>query len=350
LEDAPWTLLKSLTREAEKEKAFLVAQEYARDLQHYAVNLWHKLADLNSVLPITPDIYLKAWALSKPKLEFDTILYDEAQDASGVMMKLINEQDAQKIWVGDRRQQIYAWRGAVNAMDKIETHNNSSLTQSFRFGQPIAELANCVLRKFLDDRDFKVIGSPHVKSVIGVVKNPKAFICRTNRTAIAELMRALAKGKRVHLDVGVYELITDIESAQALKAGRRPRSPALQVFQSWDEVVIYSKTDVGSDLKPLVKMLDSWPAEVLLQALEKTKSVKAEEADLTIATAHRSKGKEYPSVKLGSDFPWPATGEKESKHRFTQEDAYLLYVALTRAMNELDISECRAAQVALERS
>ena len=349
-ENAPWEMLLALTKEGERDKAKAIAAGYVNELQPHATALWNKLIDLDSLLPIIPDIYLKAWALTQPTLEYDFILFDEAQDASGVMMKLIHDQNTQNIWVGDRRQQIFAWRGAINAMDKIQTDNVCTLTRSFRYGQPVAELANCVLRNFLHERDFSVVGNPNVKSVIGKVKNPSAFICRTNRTAIGELMRALGQGKRVHMVGGVQELVYDIESAQSLMEGGRPRSPSLQVFNTWGELVEYAKSEVGSDLSPLVKMLDRWPAKTLLKALNAIKDVKETEADLIISTAHRAKGKEFPSVKLGSDFPWPSSKDKDCKHAFVPEDANLLYVAITRAMYELDISECMAAQVALEGS
>jgi hypothetical protein len=349
-ENAPWELLLSLTKEGERDKAKDIASSYVAELQHHVVALWNKLVDLESLLPINPDIYLKAWALTRPRIEADFVLFDEAQDASGLMMKLIHDQDTQNIWVGDRRQQIFAWRGAVNAMDKIQTDNVCSLTRSFRYGQPVAELANCVLRNFLGESAFSIVGNPNVTSVIRKVKNPSAFICRTNRTAIAELMRALGQGKRVHMAGGVQDLVVDIESAQSLMEGGRPRSPALQVFNTWGELVEYARSEVGADLAPLVKLLDRWPASALLKALNKTKDVQEEGADLVISTAHRAKGREYPSVKLGSDFPWPSSDDHECKHAFASEDGNLLYVAITRAMYELDISDCMAAQVALEGS
>ncbi|MGY3621811.1 hypothetical protein [Bradyrhizobium sp. USDA 10063] len=43
------------------------------------------------------------------------------------------------IYVGDKYRQIYEWRGAVNAMKKIETQGETYLTTSFRFGTAIAE-------------------------------------------------------------------------------------------------------------------------------------------------------------------------------------------------------------------
>jgi L-asparaginase II len=43
------------------------------------------------------------------------------------------------IYVGDAHQQIYAWRGAVNAMQQLPLPE-SRLTTSFRFGEQMPML------------------------------------------------------------------------------------------------------------------------------------------------------------------------------------------------------------------
>lgn len=94
-------------------------------------------------------MYLKVWALKKPKLPFDFILFDEAQDANPVLLHLLQEQQSQLIVVGDRYQQIYSWRGSVNAMSTFKTIHSCCLSQSFRFGQSIANVANSILKNYL---------------------------------------------------------------------------------------------------------------------------------------------------------------------------------------------------------
>ena len=58
------------------------------------------------------DGYLKLWALGRPKLAADFVLLDEAQDSNPVMLDVLSRQAAQVVYVGDRHQQIYQWRGA----------------------------------------------------------------------------------------------------------------------------------------------------------------------------------------------------------------------------------------------
>src|SRR6202012_871263 len=92
-----------------------------------------------------PDIYLKVWAQTEPRIAANFILFDEAQDSDGVMLStLALQRHAQIIYVGDPYQQIYEWRGAVNAMAQIHAPE-FALTESFRFGPTCAALASRIL-------------------------------------------------------------------------------------------------------------------------------------------------------------------------------------------------------------
>jgi hypothetical protein len=347
LKSAPWKQIFLLTKEADKAKAYLVAQPIASKLGPFAARLWELLRNVNGTLPIWPDVYLKIWALSEPVLECDFILLDEAQDTAGVVLKVIRDQPSQVIWVGDRRQQIYAWRNAINAMDTITTERTTTLTRSFRYGQPIAELANAVLENFLGEKTFKIVGSPMVESKLCEIQNPKAILCRGNRGALSELMGALKQGKKVHMAGDVTTLIIEVESCVALMQGKRPRSPEFQMFQSWFELLEYSETEVGAELATLVKLLDLWPPSQLLAALNSVQKVQVGDADVTISTTHKAKGLQFPTVKLADDFAFPPIDGMKSKIPFSEEEARIFYVALTRAQYELDVTQCRAAHVAL---
>lgn len=344
---APWKAINLLTKQGDKHQAYVAAQPIVSHLGPYAVRLWELLRDVNGTLPIWPDVYLKIWALSDPVLACDFILLDEAQDTSGVTLKVINDQPCQVIWVGDRRQQIYAWRGAVNAMDTIATKHTSTLTRSFRYGQPIAEMANKVLQNFLGEKNFKIVGSPMVESKICVINKPRAILCRGNRGAMTELMEALKLNRKVHMAGDVTTMINEVEACVSLMEGRRPRSPEFQVFRDWNELVEYSETEVGAELATLVKLLKLWPPKDLLSALQAVHNVKHEDADLTISTVHKAKGLEFPSVRLADDFAFPPTDQEKSKIPFSEEEARIFYVGITRAQFELDVTQCRAAQVAL---
>ena len=82
---------------------------------------------------MTHDGYLKLWQLSVPNLvrEYgvDCILLDEGQDLSGAMLDVFLHQQCARIIVGDPHQQIYQFRGAINAMDSVNPTHTFYLTQ-----------------------------------------------------------------------------------------------------------------------------------------------------------------------------------------------------------------------------
>ena len=91
------------------------------------------------------DGYFKLWSLSQLHLDYDFILLDEAQDSNPALLSVLSAQTVPVVFVGDRYQQIYQWRGAVNAMESLKTADVASLTTSFRFGQGIANVATKIL-------------------------------------------------------------------------------------------------------------------------------------------------------------------------------------------------------------
>merc|ERR1711983_330143 len=89
-------------------------------------------------LGMTFDGYLKLFQLEGHKLEHDFMLVDEAQDVTPVVADIVLSQKKPTILVGDPHQSIYGFRGAVNAMAKVNATETLCLTQSFRFGPEIS--------------------------------------------------------------------------------------------------------------------------------------------------------------------------------------------------------------------
>ena len=107
---------------------------YANYCTDIARKLWEAMINSNNEIGITHDAYLKLYQLSKRKIRnIDFILIDESQDANPAVLDILDNQDIQRIYVGDQYQQIYRWRGSLNAMKEIEG-SKLFLTQSFRFG------------------------------------------------------------------------------------------------------------------------------------------------------------------------------------------------------------------------
>jgi hypothetical protein len=301
----------------------------------YAEKAWRDLSNPEGQLPFAHDHYVKLWQLDNPVIAADFILLDESQDTAPVMLDILAQQMQRSnppmlILVGDSAQQIYEWRGAVNALAAFPGAPRRFLSQSFRFGAAIAAVANSILGKLTEPTPLRLKGLPSIPSTVAPVGTPTAILCRTNAVAVSNLLEAIATGKRPFLVGGGSDVVSFVEAAQSLQRACPTGHPELACFSSWSEVQEYAKQDEGEDLRLMVKLIDTFGCDDILQALRGMP--KEADADLVISTAHKSKGREWSSVRLAADFP---TADK-----CQDSDLKLLYVSVTRAKLQLDISEC----------
>lgn len=320
---APWMIGAPDGIEDDVEKATL-----REHILPYVRKAWEDLVDPEGALPFTHDCYLKLWALSKPRLACDVLFLDEAQDADPLIADVVMRQaHVQRVMVGDRCQAIYGWRGATDAMSGFEG-TRLLLSQSFRFGPAIAAEAN----KWLDllGADLRLRGFEKVRSSVEKVANPDAILCRTNAGAVSSIMLALDQGKRAALVGGGGQIRGLAEAAIQLQAGAGTSHPELMAFTTWDEVREYSESDAsGADLKVFVNLIDKHGADAVLRTVERL--VSENRADVVVSTAHKSKGREWSSVRIHGDFFEPAEGDDPPR-----EESMLAYVAVTRAKLALD--------------
>lgn len=307
----------------------------AQTLEPVMRKAWDDLCKPDGSLPYGHDHYLKLWQLSDPVIPGEFVLFDEAQDAAPVMLDAVNrqhERGAQLVFVGDSQQQIYEWRGAVNALATIGGER-TFLTQSFRFGPEIARVANLLLGRL--DADLRITGLESIESRIEKLHQPHAVLCRSNAVAVSTVLRAIGEHRRVHLIGGGREVVAFARAARDLKEKGSTTYPDLMCFQSWGEVQEYVEQDPqGSDLALLVRLVDEFGVQTILTALGEMslEEPRPEDVDVIVSTAHKSKGREWETVQLADDFSWPsddALGEWR-----------LLYVAATRAREVLDVSAC----------
>jgi superfamily I DNA/RNA helicase len=299
-------------------------------LEPFAAKAWADISSEHGVLPFSHDDYVKVWQLDKPRIYADYILLDEAQDTAEVFLDILRQQKAPLILVGDSAQQIYEWRGAVNAMASFSDAPRKYLSQSFRFGPAIADVANRVLDTLENPTQLRLRGLESIPSRIERLDDPTAVLCRTNASAVGTLLNALVEENRPHLIGGGADVIAFVEAAQQLQRGQATSHPDLACFSSWCEVQQYVREDEGEDLKLMVKIIDGFGTEAILQALRSM--VPESQADLVISTAHKAKGREWDRVQLASDFP--------ARDRCDDADRKLLYVAVTRAKLVLDVTRC----------
>jgi superfamily I DNA/RNA helicase len=296
----------------------------------YAKQLWKDRTDLLSPVLATHDTYLKLYQLSNPKLNYDILYVDEVQDSNQVMLDIVLKQNCKTILVGDSYQSIYQFRGAVNALQRIAAPT-SHLSQSFRFGQEVADVANNIILP-----KTKIKGSDKQTDVdyaenIDIEELPEGscLLFRTNMGLMLTAIDLISKGIFVDTPRSVSGAKSAISSALALKKGdmKNVKHTSLIPFSSWSEFKDGCKDDPELEA---VYNLTKGSEQDLKAKLEMLNKNDPTEATYTLRTAHGSKGLEWDTVMVMNDFKTdPET------YLNNQQEANLLYVAHTRAMKKL---------------
>ncbi|MES1927404.1 UvrD-helicase domain-containing protein [Salinisphaera sp. T31B1] len=316
--------------------------EHAQDLFHAAA------PGEKSRLPLPHDLYLKYWqVIGTPGLDrYDVVLLDEAQDSNAVVLAALAGRRV--IYVGDTHQQIYSFRGAVDAMQKI-TALELPLTHSFRFGPVIADLANAILcEKKKTKLRYPLQGYPRLNT--SIVHRPPPTPCtriyRTNYQLIADSFVLRDSGLNVLLNGDMSELARQLESVDALAGGDRRlvRDPLVRGFKSYSSLIAASKGNgpFARELRQIVRILTDFAPRFaeLLSMLKQRNDCEAQDANsVVLTTAHKAKGAEWRNVVVMGDFDQTLNAENQYSLgvRAREEELNLLYVAVTRATENLNI-------------
>ena len=95
----------------------------------------------------------------------------------------------------------------------------------------------------------------------------------------------------------------------------------------------YVEDEAGSDLKVFVKLIDEYGVQTVMDVADK--AVDEKYADVIVSTAHKSKGREWSAVKIGTDFREPVN-EDGTPTEPVKSECNLAYVSVTRAKLQLD--------------
>ncbi len=313
-------------------------------IRERAMPVAHKLYALMSSasgrFPSSHDVYLQQFVRSNPNLalDHDYLLFDEAQDADRLMLHLCQQQQIPVFWVGDQYQQIYGWRGAQNAMSRIQCAE-TFLTQSFRFGDAIADVANRVLGTLGAATRLKGLPGKESSCRIGEGGSARVFIARTNSAVMDAVLPALGKGRRVGV-AGRKGLLQMLDDFRSLCEGK----PKGQFTHFATEQELREYGEEAMDIKTFLRIVDSVGLEKLDRAVRRCEDLDTDKdvwkrCDFIALTGHKAKGLEFDSVRLADDFFQPkrlrSVDDETGAEKIREEELRLIYVAMTRARQEL---------------
>jgi hypothetical protein len=303
-----------------------------REVVPWARRVWEDLQQPTGFAEFQPDHYMKIWALGNPVIEADWVAVDESQDTNPCLAHVMRRQDhLQRIFVGDSQQQLYSWRGSVDVMSEFGPKSEVRyLTQSFRFGDAVAEEAN----RWLDylDAPIRLRGLPSIDSRLDYVEHPDAILCRTNADVIEQAMEAQARGMDVAVVGGAEGIASFAAAIDDLKRDGKCRHPDLSTFKTWADVQAYVREEEPSgSFATSVRLIERY-GTAQVQAVA-ARCVDERRADFVISTVHKVKGMEWDEVLLDSNL---APDDASDQHDMARPELMLNYVASTRAKHVLD--------------
>ena len=279
-----------------------------KELLPIAHRRWNDLISKENNLNISHDVYVKYWSLSNPKIVgYDYLLLDEWQDSDELMNFVVSNQNIPCFYVGDIYQSIYGWRGATDSLQKLNLPT-ARLTQSFRFGESLANHANQILACL--GETVPLMGNPNIHTEIVYDHNSTvkadAILCRTNKGAFTELVNQLQNfpDRKYAVLADVYEIRKWLEAAEQLTKGIKTYLPDLSAFDRWEDVIEYTELNKSdNEFSSIVCLFNQFASSftTLYSILDKV-STNMDDTDCVITTIHKAKGLEWDSVFVSSDF------------------------------------------------
>ncbi|XP_075408541.1 F-box DNA helicase 1 isoform X1 [Tenrec ecaudatus] len=328
-----------------------------------ASRLWDNMRSLGEckeeAYQMTHDGYLKLWQLSKPLLaSFDAIFVDEAQDCTPAIMNIVLSQPCGKIFVGDPHQQIYTFRGAVNALFTVPHTHVFYLTQSFRFGVEIAYVGATILDVCKRVRKKTLVGGTNESGIRGDTKGQVALLSRTNANVFDEAVRVTDGDtpSKIHLIGGIksfgLDRIIDIWILLQPEEERKKQNLIIkdrfirrwvhkEGFSGLKRYVIAAE---DKELEAKIAVVEKYNIRIpeLVERIGKCHIEDLDFAEYILGTVHKAKGLEFDTVHVLDDFvkvPCARHNLAQLPHfrveSFSEDEWNLLYVAVTRAKKRL---------------
>lgn len=328
-----------------------------------AQKIWRRMTDKDDPFACTHDTYLKLYQLSQPDLssEYDIIAIDEFQDTVPVLEDIVmKQQKCRVIMCGDSAQAIYQFRHAVDSLDSpaLQHATVMHLTNSFRFGPKVAEVANALLA--LKGETIPVHGLGGNDCVVPRSKfhlrhaptGQVTFIARTMMGVLQAALYFAARKRKVFM-VGGYDAynLDALENLFWLSKGKRELITDKRLLVEFNDFEQYRRMAEASEdpeMLRALKVIEAYPnLDVHLSQLKSQVAGDEATADIVVTTAHRSKGLEWPTVYLLDDFLDIHNPKMSPVARAIEIN--LLYVASTRARRFLVANDCVATTMKLAR-
>jgi F-box protein, helicase, 18 len=314
--------------------------------------LFNLKKSFNNSIKVEHDFYLKLFQLSKTDLskKYDTILLDESQDSSLLVYDIIKNSNINNIVMcGDRFQQMYAWRNALNIMELFDG-KEYRLSTSFRVSNNIAYLSKIILKQ-IGDIDIDIKGFNKDNKIINKINynNQYGILCRTNAEVISNSFNSIEKGKKIFFEGGYYSYkFNNLIDAYYFYRDGNTNNPLFSKYKNYDDMIDYANKTGDIEILIINNLIKKYSNRIpaLITQVKNSSVTKKEKCDLLITTIHRSKGQTYKfPIKISNDHVdlYDAFEKKYIKKvnnfEINLEELFIVYVAVTRGANEIELSD-----------
>lgn len=282
----------------------------------------------------------------------DVLFLDEAQDLSrakqALARKFVRPRTGRMVVVGDDRQAIYGFSGAdASALHNLIESLNATvmpLTTTWRCPKSVVQLAQSLVP---DIEAAPTAAEGEVSFVAGLPKLEitDAILCRNTAPLISVAYSLIRKGVPCRVEGrsigdGMIKLaqrwkVTDVDSLlQRLETYREREVQKAQAKGNEAKV-----DEVNDRVDTLVEICNACIAQNQHSVQDVVNFINRLFADsakgvVTLATYHRSKGREWPRVFLWEHYQrCPSRGARQQWQ--LQQEENLAYVAFTRAQSQL---------------
>lgn len=334
------------------------------DMRDKILSCCHRLWELKNKyknnIKTEHDHYLKLFQLSKTNLsnKYDIICLDEAQDQNHMMLDIIINSNVKGIvMVGDSRQQLYSWRNAINIMPMFEAREYK-LTTSFRVSQNIAHISNLIISDFIGD-NIQMKGFNIKQTIVDKIdkSKPYACLCRTNAYIFSEIADALSqdKDKKLFFEGGYSSYnFNNLKDCFYFSQGHPTKNKIFSKFKDYYSMMEYAEDTEDIELLSLIRMVEKYGSRTvdIVDGIKNHTVTKKEKADIIFTTCHRAKGMTYPMpVYISNDhldleieyknkyIKKDDEDTKIKKKKDITEEINIIYVAITRASGQIELSD-----------
>jgi len=313
--------------------------------------------EFQGVITFGEMLYLPLF-FNMPLPQFDWVCVDEAQDSNPARREFARRMlkpTGRAIFVGDDRQAIYGFAGADNdAMEQIIDQfacRVFPMTMTFRCGKAIVELAKQIVPDYraADTNPAGAVSRIDEEAFNKIDMQPTdAVICRNTAPLVKAAYKLIGRGVACHVegkDIGKQLLpllyrwsniknigpfttkLVEYRDAECAKLNAQDNEAAAEALSDRVETIL-----------AIIEFLpkDSKVADIQAHAerlFQDTSEDAVRPNNVTLITAHRAKGLEFPRVfGFGVNKFMPSPYAKKDHQKRQEEN--LEYVLKTRAIDE----------------